>query len=83
MDDSVAHKHETLREWLAANPRIHVHVTPTLWVPNRSSMSCDLGILADQSIKSIMVCRGHERLMAWEGRVGWWGVVGSGGIGGS
>ena len=29
MDNYAAHKHAEIREWLAANPRIHVHFTPT------------------------------------------------------
>jgi transposase len=29
MDNYAAHKHPKVKEWLAANPRIHVHFTPT------------------------------------------------------
>jgi transposase len=29
MDNYAAHKHPNVRSWLAANPRIHVHFTPT------------------------------------------------------
>ncbi len=29
MDNYAAHKHAEVRDWLAANPRIHVHFTPT------------------------------------------------------
>jgi transposase len=29
MDNYAAHKHPTVQAWLAANPRIHVHFTPT------------------------------------------------------
>lgn len=29
MDNYVAHKKAQVRAWLAANPRIHVHFTPT------------------------------------------------------
>jgi transposase len=29
MDNYAAHKHPNVRAWLAANPRIHVHFTPT------------------------------------------------------
>ena len=29
MDNYAAHKHPKVRAWLAANPRIHVHFTPT------------------------------------------------------
>ncbi|MCD2158192.1 IS630 family transposase [Rhodococcus cerastii] len=29
MDNYATHKKQEVREWLAANPRIHVHVTPT------------------------------------------------------
>jgi transposase len=29
MDNYAAHKYPTVKEWLAANPRIHVHFTPT------------------------------------------------------
>ena len=29
MDDCAAHKRIEIRDWLAANPRIHVHFTPT------------------------------------------------------
>ena len=29
MDNYAAHKHPEVRDWLAANPRIHVHFTPT------------------------------------------------------
>ena len=29
MDNYAAHKHAKVKEWLAANPRIHVHFTPT------------------------------------------------------
>jgi transposase/DNA-binding CsgD family transcriptional regulator len=29
MDNYAAHKHPAVRDWLAANPRIHVHFTPT------------------------------------------------------
>ena len=29
MDNYAAHKHPTVRDWLAANPRVHVHFTPT------------------------------------------------------
>jgi transposase len=29
MDNYAAHKHDKVRAWLAANPRIHVHFTPT------------------------------------------------------
>ncbi|MFZ1410323.1 MAG: IS630 family transposase [Micropruina sp.] len=29
MDNYSTHKHQTVRDWLAANPRIHVHFTPT------------------------------------------------------
>jgi transposase len=29
MDNYAAHKHPKVRDWLAANPRIHVHFTPT------------------------------------------------------
>ena len=29
MDNYAAHKHPEVKAWLAANPRIHVHFTPT------------------------------------------------------
>jgi transposase len=29
MDNYAAHKHPNVKAWLAANPRIHVHFTPT------------------------------------------------------
>jgi transposase len=29
MDNYAAHKHPAVRAWLAANPRVHVHFTPT------------------------------------------------------
>jgi transposase len=29
MDNYAAHKHPKVRAWLAANPRIHIHFTPT------------------------------------------------------
>ena len=29
MDNYAAHKHPEVRDWLADNPRIHVHFTPT------------------------------------------------------
>jgi transposase len=29
MDNYAAHKHDAVKAWLAANPRIHVHFTPT------------------------------------------------------
>jgi transposase len=29
MDNYAAHKHPAVRDWLAANPRVHVHFTPT------------------------------------------------------
>ena len=29
MDNYSTHKHATVKAWLAANPRIHVHFTPT------------------------------------------------------
>ena len=29
MDNYAAHKHPKVKAWLAANPRIHVHFTPT------------------------------------------------------
>jgi transposase len=29
MDNYAAHKHPRVKEWLAANPRVHVHFTPT------------------------------------------------------
>ena len=29
MDNHAAHKHPNVRSWLAANPRIQVHFTPT------------------------------------------------------
>ncbi len=29
MDNYAAHKHPKIKEWLAANPRVHVHFTPT------------------------------------------------------
>jgi DDE superfamily endonuclease len=29
MDNYAAHKRPEIRDWLAANPRIHVHFTPT------------------------------------------------------
>ncbi|HET9655479.1 MAG TPA: IS630 family transposase [Kineosporiaceae bacterium] len=29
MDNYAAHKHQTVKAWLATNPRIHVHFTPT------------------------------------------------------
>ena len=29
MDNYAAHKHPEVRDWLAANPRVHVHFTPT------------------------------------------------------
>lgn len=29
MDNYAAHKHAEVKKWLAANPRIHVHFTPT------------------------------------------------------
>jgi transposase len=29
MDNYAAHKHPAVRTWLAANPRVHVHFTPT------------------------------------------------------
>ena len=29
MDNYAAHKHPNVKDWLAANPRIHVHFTPT------------------------------------------------------
>lgn len=29
MDNYAAHKHATVRRWLAARPRFHVHYTPT------------------------------------------------------
>lgn len=29
MDNYAAHKHANVKDWLAANPRIHVHFTPT------------------------------------------------------
>ncbi len=29
MDNYAAHKHPKVRAWLAANPRVHVHFTPT------------------------------------------------------
>ena len=29
MDNYAAHKHPKVKAWLAANPRIHIHFTPT------------------------------------------------------
>ena len=29
MDNYAAHKHPRVKEWLAANPRVHTHFTPT------------------------------------------------------
>ena len=29
MDNYAAHKRVEIRDWLAANPRVHVHFTPT------------------------------------------------------
>jgi transposase len=29
MDNDAAHKHPAVKAWLASNPRIHVHYTPT------------------------------------------------------
>jgi transposase len=29
MDNYMAHKHPNVRAWLAGNPRIHIHFTPT------------------------------------------------------
>jgi hypothetical protein len=29
MDNYAAHKHPAVKAWLEANPRIHVHFTPT------------------------------------------------------
>ena len=31
MDNYAAHKHPNVKAWLASNPRIHVHFTPTSW----------------------------------------------------
>ena len=38
MDNYAAHKRVEVRDWLAANPRIHVHFTPTSgsWLNRRS-----------------------------------------------
>jgi hypothetical protein len=32
MDNYATHKQPTVRAWLAANPRIHVHFTPSIMV---------------------------------------------------
>jgi transposase len=29
LDNYAAHKHPAVKDWLAANPRVHVHFTPT------------------------------------------------------
>ena len=31
MDNYAAHKHPNVSDWLAANPRIHIHYTPFIW----------------------------------------------------
>src|SRR5215218_4722142 len=49
MDNYAAHKHPAVRSWLAANPRVHVHFTPTSasWM---NLVECWFSIIERQAI---------------------------------
>jgi transposase len=49
MDNYAAHKHPAVRDWLAANPRIHAHFTPThaSWM---NMVECWFGMAERQAI---------------------------------
>jgi transposase len=49
MDNYAAHKHPAVRAWLAANPRVHVHFTPTSasWL---NLVECWFSIIERQAI---------------------------------
>jgi hypothetical protein len=59
MDNYAAHKRVEIRTWLAANPRIHVHFTPTSasWM---NVVECWFSIIERQAIHRGSCCSVHD-----------------------